>query len=386
MATGRVPTTANSPLTAKGDLFTYSTAPARLAVGNSGEQLVADSSTSTGLRYQAPKTNNVIINGNLDIWQRGTSFTSVIPAGQYLADRWTATHGGTNVSMTVTQDTAVPNPNSEYSIKYQQITTGATSLTEFSSRQFIEQNNILPLLGKACVVSFWYRSNKTGSHGIRIFGAYNTGGTDQATTFTVNAADTWEYKTLTVTAFSGVSAPSASPTASGALLDIGFRVQGAGFTTLSANDYFQFTQVQLEVGSVATPFARAGGTIQGELAAAQRYYQKSYPQGTAPATANVVDGIQVGKVGDNTVVLAERYGSVVFPVVMRIAPTVTIRPYTTPANTGRVSTSGGTDLAAGSGNAQFIGDKGFNVQNNSGGTVTTTDKGVIYHYEASAEL
>jgi hypothetical protein len=51
MATGRVPTTANSPLTAKGDLFTYSTAPARLAVGNNGETIVADSSTATGLRY-----------------------------------------------------------------------------------------------------------------------------------------------------------------------------------------------------------------------------------------------------------------------------------------------------------------------------------------------
>jgi hypothetical protein len=53
MATGRVPTTANSPLTAKGDLFGYSTAPARLAVGNNGESLVADSSTSTGLRYRS---------------------------------------------------------------------------------------------------------------------------------------------------------------------------------------------------------------------------------------------------------------------------------------------------------------------------------------------
>jgi hypothetical protein len=51
MATGRVPTTANSPLTAKGDLFTYSTAPARLAVGNNGETIVADSSTSTGLKW-----------------------------------------------------------------------------------------------------------------------------------------------------------------------------------------------------------------------------------------------------------------------------------------------------------------------------------------------
>ncbi len=51
MATGRVPTTANSPLTAKGDLFTYSTTQARLAVGNDGDTLLADSSTTTGLRY-----------------------------------------------------------------------------------------------------------------------------------------------------------------------------------------------------------------------------------------------------------------------------------------------------------------------------------------------
>jgi hypothetical protein len=51
MATGRVPTTANSPLTAKGDLFGYSTTQARVAVGNDGETLVADSSQATGLKY-----------------------------------------------------------------------------------------------------------------------------------------------------------------------------------------------------------------------------------------------------------------------------------------------------------------------------------------------
>jgi hypothetical protein len=51
MATGRVPTTANSPLTAKGDLFTYSTAPARLAVGTNGQSIVADSNAATGLAY-----------------------------------------------------------------------------------------------------------------------------------------------------------------------------------------------------------------------------------------------------------------------------------------------------------------------------------------------
>ena len=88
MATGRVPTTANSPLTAKGDLFTYSTAPARLAVGNNGESLVADSAATTGLRYQATSAagKNSVINGGFDVWQRGTSFTATVSS--YGPDRW----------------------------------------------------------------------------------------------------------------------------------------------------------------------------------------------------------------------------------------------------------------------------------------------------------
>jgi len=52
MATGRVPTTANSPLTVKGDLFTFSTASAKLAVGANDTALVADSTQSTGLAYK----------------------------------------------------------------------------------------------------------------------------------------------------------------------------------------------------------------------------------------------------------------------------------------------------------------------------------------------
>ena len=222
---------------------------------------------------------NAIINGGMDIWQRGTSFTSVT---SYTADRWNCSTVGTTINLTVTQDTSVPNSNSKYSIKYQQVTTGATSVTEYCTRQPIEQSNILPLFGKSCVVSFWYKSNKTGSHGIRIIATPNTGGLDQATTFTVFVADTWEYKTVAVTVFGAVTAPSAAPTAVGGYLDIGFRVggAGAGFTTISANDYFQFAQVQLELGSTATTFSRAGGSIGGELAACQRYLPAVVADGT----------------------------------------------------------------------------------------------------------
>jgi hypothetical protein len=79
MATGRVPTTANSPLTTKGDLFGYSTAPARLAVGLDGEQIVADSSTSTGLRYTANFSagKNKVINGFWYLATRHNCNTSI---------------------------------------------------------------------------------------------------------------------------------------------------------------------------------------------------------------------------------------------------------------------------------------------------------------------
>jgi hypothetical protein len=252
---------------------------------------------------------NKLINGNFDIWQRGTSFTGVLDV--YLADRWSATRSGTTINLTVTQDTSVPNTNSKYSMKFQQVTTGASAITEYATRQAIEQTTLLPILGKSCTVSFWYRSNKTGSHGIRII-SINTGGTDQATTFTVNAANTWEYKTVAVTAFSAVSAANLSPTAASGYVDIGFRVggTGAGFTTLAANDYFQISQVQLEYGSKATPFQTAsGGSPQAELAMCQRYYWRSggnivyqrYGNGSARST-NQIDVV------------------VNFPVTMRTTP------------------------------------------------------------------
>ena len=272
----------NSIVDAKGDLIAASAndTPARLAVGNNGETLVADSSTSTGLRYQVSQAagRNAIINGNVDIWQRGTSFTG-LANGAFAADRFAANLSGTTISATVTQDTSIPNVNSKYSIKVLQATTGATSLTEYCLRQNIEQSNALPLLGKACVLSFWYKSNKTGSHAIRAY-VDNTGGGDQRTTFTVSVADTWEFKQIAITAFSTVSAASVAPTSRGGLIDIGFCAASTGFSSVSANDYFQVAQVQLEVGSVATSFTRAGGNIQGELAACQRYYFRANSAGS----------------------------------------------------------------------------------------------------------
>ena len=218
---------------------------------------------------------NKIINGNLDWWQRGTSFAAVATA-TYTADRWQTQLAGTSISTTVSRETTVPNAQSLYSIKVLQSSGSATSVTAYLLRQPIEIGQVENLAGATITLSFYYRSNKTGSHSYRLLGDNATGSADSGGTFTVNVANTWEKKTLTTAVPLGsVTAWTGAQTAAGLYLDLGFRTSQGGFTSVALNDYFQVAQVQIEYGSTATPFQTAsGGSIQGELAMCQRYYQR----------------------------------------------------------------------------------------------------------------
>ena len=141
--------------------------------------------------------------------------------------------------------------------------------------------------------------------------------------------------------------------------------------------------MQIDIGSVALPFRTYAATIQGELAACQRYYQKSYSQGvTVPTNATAAGMVSVAS---GNLANSDLLCKVTLPVVMRTAPTVTIYSYTT-SQTGRISAGNGTDLAASSGNTDWIGDSGFKVLNSSGGTVTQASNGFAFHYAVSAEL
>lgn len=304
MATGRVPTTANSPLTTKGDLFGYSTTQARVPVGSDGETIVADSSTSTGLRYQSAYNGNGVINGGMDIWQRGTSFALTSPATAYTADRWLGRHFGTNVTYS---QQASGLTGIQYSLRVQR-PNGVTGTNEQSVYYQFETADSFRFAGQTVTLSFWAKAGAnfsqpssvltsqiysgTGTNQNITSGAY----TGQVTVANQNNTLTTSWQRFSVTAAVGSTATQI------ALLFITTPNGTAG-----ANDWFEITGVQLELGSVATSFKRsAGGSIQGETSACQRYYWRN--QSTT--------GFVVGDYYTST----RFFGAYKFPTTMRIAP------------------------------------------------------------------
>lgn len=152
------------------------------------------------------------------------------------------------------------------------------------------------------------------------------------------------------------------------------------YTTTATNTSIDIWGVQWEAGSTATPFVTAsGGSYQAELAMCQRYFAKSYNQGTNPATATAT-----GSVGMAAIVTTAN-GNIIparFPVEMRTTPTVTIYSPNT-GTSGKISNiSAASDVNAsdlGTGSAGF----GFYVTGAPGGAAGYWLAG---HYTASAEL
>jgi hypothetical protein len=277
MATGRIPTTANSPLTVKGDLFGYSTTQARVPVGNDGETLVADSSTATGLSYQAnfAAGKNKIINGDFGVWQRGTSFSNPASAA-FTSDRWSVVWDGSGATRTISRETFTPAtaPVAGYEYPYfyryaQSVAGSGANYNLFQTRL----EDVRTFAGQTVTISFWGKAAATTSIvKLNLEQEFGTGGSPSATVSTDIASTdfslttSWQRFTVTTTVPS-ISGKTIGTTTPGFL---GLRVWipvNATFTL----DFFGF---QIESGSVATAFQTATGTLQGELAACQRYYQR----------------------------------------------------------------------------------------------------------------
>jgi hypothetical protein len=237
---------------------------------------------------------NKIINGAFDMWQRGTSFTST--NGVYTADRYSSYSAGTG---TFARDTTYVPTGITYAGKY----TSSGASGQFLMYQTIETANAIGLAGQTVTLSFYLAGTAGKSFGVTL--GYSTT-TDAAWTssFTTIAASSGSTSTtsLTVTRYNyQFVVPSTAKT-----LQINI-----SSPLLNNTEFIAVTGIQLEVGSKATPFQTAsGGSIQGELAMCQRYYNR-YGGATNNALFNGTNF--------NTTSL---YGVLPFPVEMRVAPTV----------------------------------------------------------------
>ena len=211
---------------------------------------------------------NKIINGDFGIWQRGTSF-ALTGGTIYTSDRWYVNYDGTGATRTASQQTftagTAPVAGYEGTYFYRLATTVAGSGETYSNlTQPIEDVRIFA--GQTVTLSFWAKadSNRTISPG---WGQqFGSGGSSAVygSFSTASLTTSWQRFSSTVS----INSIAGKTIGAGSKLEINLGFPNNSTFTID------FWGVQLEAGSVATPFTTATGTVQGELAACQRYYQR----------------------------------------------------------------------------------------------------------------
>ena len=266
---------------------------------------------------------NLVINGAMQVAQRGTSHTGFQNNGNYTLDRFAYRRSGTISSTTfdVTQENTSGLPEFPKCIQIQ-VKDAAMSdpNTPNSARNEIkytfEGQDLQHLqygtaTAQAVTVSFYVKSSVAGTYSWY----WNAVDSEDSyiAEYTISSADTWEYKTITVpapttsqvdtaiandntvgvnmgwTGYGNVTGTSDHRTST-----TGWQAAPSGtqpiYTDNQANAFstldntFSLTGVQLEVGEQATPFEHR--PFGDELALCRRYFEKSYDVGTAPGTSD----------------------------------------------------------------------------------------------------
>ena len=291
------------------------------------------SAIQTQLNNKAATTSifgfkNHIINGNFDIWQRGTSQTM---SGYGSDDRWVNLNIGSTKTHSRIDCTDTERALFNASVFSRTVVSSVAGAgNAVVKAQYIE--DVTKLAGKTVTLSFWAKANSNKNIAIEFGQRFGTGGTPSTDALGIGSqlialTTTWQKKTITVTLPSIVGKTLGTDGVDTTSTRIVFWFDaGSSFNSRSANlgqqsGTFDIAQVQLEEGSVATPFEQR--PIGLEYSLCYRYFEI--------VQVNVVSygvaGMGWGQ-------------SVPFKETKRVTPTVEVATPTGHSNIGPISTSG----------------------------------------------
>lgn len=407
-----------SPLTTKGDLIAYSTTNTRVGVGANGTVLIADSVATTGVSWAAQGTvtsfgvsstgltigsspittsgtitvnapasvsgNNMVVNGDMQVWMRGADGSAAIAVAAsttaYTADRWQL---ATNSSQACTVTQTAGTTSGSYVARVQR-NNGQTGTGVLRFCTSLTRDMCIGAAGNIITVSFkaYKGADFTSASNALTVTVYSGTGTSDISG--INGAFTGSSSVISQTATLAASPLASFSYSSSALgstvTQLAVQLSYTPVGTASADDAFYITDVQLEISPQATPFKRIP-LCDSRLACAQFYF-KSFAYATAPAQ-NV--GINTGYPYMSSAAagaVAQRHQTITFPVIMRTSPSITLyNPLNTNAQirnvTGSTDYTGSTTLNVSPSGVSFTGTS-------AAGTAINQINGV--HFTADAEV
>ena len=352
---------------------------------------------------------NIIINGDMSIAQRATSATGLgnNDSGYHTVDRFKfVENNAPTCEFTQTQSTDVPTGQGFAKSLKMDCTTAQTSLAgdDFIYINTSAEGQNLQYLKKgtssaeSVTLSFWVKSNKTGTYIFEIIDRDNSRAISKS--YTISSADTWEKKTITYPGdttgaldndnarsfelifwmLAGANFQSGTlQTSWGSRTTTNDAVGQVNLADSTSNEWY-VTGVQLEVGETASDFEFLPFDINYQRC--KRYYQKTYEYGTAPGTATEDAWAWYGADYNLGITSTFQNQGVKFEMQMRSSPSMTT--YDGSGNSGKC-----TRYRVGSGvthNQASSVDKIMTTNFRHFGQGTAATGNIAFHYEADAEL
>lgn len=309
---------------------------------------------------------NYIINGAMDVWQRGTSFAPVTN-GSFTADRWQAQASLVSSSRTIQRIALAGDIPEIEDVKYYLRSTVNTIGSGTNTRLRYKVEGADTLAAKTVTFSWYGKQNIAGNYRVLIQQNFGTGGSASVTAYDANATYSTSWQRYSVT--------FVMPSIVGKIIASDSFIQVELFQADTTGGVLELTAVQFEAGAFATPFRRNAPSIQAELAACQRYYVKL--TGSLKTPYNIFNSGNC------------QTGSIFFPVTMRVAPTsVVVSDSAGTVGKVTIANAGGTqqtNITPPAAMDIYPGWWGYN-SGGMGGTTGSTGMMFFNSYEASAEL